>query len=82
APRVASTHLHDNHGAKDEHLWPGEGSIAWAQFAPRLAAQRTADGAELPWLLEVGDQTGLPDLAGRIRRTFDRLQQPARPADG
>jgi sugar phosphate isomerase/epimerase len=27
--RIASTHIHDNHGVKDEHLWPGEGSIDW-----------------------------------------------------
>jgi sugar phosphate isomerase/epimerase len=27
--RIASVHVHDNHGAKDEHLWPGDGTIAW-----------------------------------------------------
>ena len=27
--RIASTHIHDNHGMKDEHLWPGSGSIDW-----------------------------------------------------
>src|ERR1700751_53304 len=29
APLVRSSHLHDNHGERDEHLWPGEGTIAW-----------------------------------------------------
>jgi len=29
--RIASTHLHDNSGAKDEHLFPGDGVIAWDQ---------------------------------------------------
>ncbi|MGA8044435.1 MAG: sugar phosphate isomerase/epimerase family protein, partial [Terracidiphilus sp.] len=29
-PRIASVHVHDNHGVKDEHLWPGEGTIDWA----------------------------------------------------
>jgi sugar phosphate isomerase/epimerase len=28
-PLLRSSHLHDNHGEKDEHLWPGEGTIAW-----------------------------------------------------
>ena len=28
--RVASTHVHDNHGEKDEHLLPFDGSIDWA----------------------------------------------------
>jgi sugar phosphate isomerase/epimerase len=27
--RIASVHVHDNHGTKDEHLWPGDGTIAW-----------------------------------------------------
>jgi len=30
--RILTTHLHDNHGQKDEHLMPFHGSIAW----PRL----------------------------------------------
>jgi sugar phosphate isomerase/epimerase len=28
-PRIRSSHIHDNHGLKDEHLWPGDGTIAW-----------------------------------------------------
>ena len=27
--RIASVHVHDNHGLKDEHLWPGDGTIEW-----------------------------------------------------
>jgi sugar phosphate isomerase/epimerase len=27
--RIVSLHVHDNHAVRDEHLWPGEGSIAW-----------------------------------------------------
>ena len=27
--RIASVHVHDNHGVKDEHLWPGDGTIDW-----------------------------------------------------
>ena len=27
--RIASVHVHDNHGLKDEHLWPGDGTIDW-----------------------------------------------------
>jgi sugar phosphate isomerase/epimerase len=29
APLLRSSHLHDNHGQRDEHLWPGDGTIAW-----------------------------------------------------
>jgi sugar phosphate isomerase/epimerase len=28
-PHVCSAHLHDNHGERDEHLWPGDGTIDW-----------------------------------------------------
>ena len=29
APRVITTHFHDNNGKRDEHLLPGEGSVDW-----------------------------------------------------
>ncbi len=35
---VASVHLHDNHGEKDEHLPPYEGSIDWESAIPILKA--------------------------------------------
>jgi sugar phosphate isomerase/epimerase len=34
-PRIAQLHLHDNHGTKDDHLWPG--SIATNPGAPQPA---------------------------------------------
>ena len=27
--RIGSVHVHDNHRTKDEHLWPGDGTIDW-----------------------------------------------------
>jgi sugar phosphate isomerase/epimerase len=36
--RIASTHVHDNHGAKDEHLWPGSGTIDWPTTTAALKA--------------------------------------------
>ena len=35
--RIASCHVHDNHGLKDEHLWPGMGSIDFKDARLRLA---------------------------------------------
>jgi sugar phosphate isomerase/epimerase len=42
--RIAQLHLHDNHGPfahssemKDEHLWPGDGTIDWSVVTPILA---------------------------------------------
>ena len=37
-PRIASVHTHDNHGHKDEHLWPGEGTIDWPAAVEALKA--------------------------------------------
>jgi sugar phosphate isomerase/epimerase len=34
--RIVSAHVHDNHGLKDEHLWPGDGTIAWPAAAKAL----------------------------------------------
>jgi sugar phosphate isomerase/epimerase len=36
--RIVSVHVHDNHGAKDEHLWPGDGTIAWETVTESLRA--------------------------------------------
>ncbi len=36
AGRIATLHLHDNHGTQDEHLIPGDGTIDWVRFIPRL----------------------------------------------
>ncbi len=35
--RVRSAHLHDNHGERDEHLWPGEGTLNFAEALAGLA---------------------------------------------
>ncbi|MBZ0272257.1 sugar phosphate isomerase/epimerase [bacterium] len=40
-PRVATLHIHDNHGTGDDHLLPGEGTIDWP--ALRDAITRAGD---------------------------------------
>jgi sugar phosphate isomerase/epimerase len=39
--RIASTHVHDNSGLKDEHRWPGEGSIDWPAAMKALSRLAT-----------------------------------------
>jgi sugar phosphate isomerase/epimerase len=34
--RVVELHLHDNHGMRDEHLWPGGGTIDWTAVEREL----------------------------------------------
>ena len=61
-PLIRSVHVHDNHGMKDEHLWPGEGSI---DFQRTMELLRTAP--QVPALvLEIeGDPDGYPEY-GKI----------------
>jgi sugar phosphate isomerase/epimerase len=59
AGRALSTlHIHDNHGARDEHLLPLDGTIAWA---PVLRALRET-GHTGPFLYEVGGDAGVSRL--------------------
>jgi sugar phosphate isomerase/epimerase len=39
--RIATVHMHDNHGTKDEHLWPGGGTIDWPATAKALQTLAT-----------------------------------------
>lgn len=48
--RIASVHVHDNHGVRDEHLWPGEGTIDWKTAVDGLKALPQPPAA----VLEIG----------------------------
>ena len=52
---VASIHLHDNHGEKDEHLPPYDGSIDWENA---ISVLNTAPEKNLPITLELKEKTG------------------------
>jgi len=54
---VASVHLHDNHGDKDEHLPPYDGSIDWSTAIPLL---KSSPSENLPMVLELKEKFG-PD---------------------
>ena len=45
--RIGSVHVHDNHGVKDEHLWPGSGTIDWTAAVKALKALPTAPASVL-----------------------------------
>jgi sugar phosphate isomerase/epimerase len=66
APVVLHTHLHDNHGTRDEHLVPGRGDIDWPRLAGVLAAARYS-GA---WCVEV---------PGHPVERYERSLREARP---
>jgi sugar phosphate isomerase/epimerase len=52
-PLLRSSHLHDNHGERDEHLWPGDGTITWDEVFDGLktAPQTPAGVLEIHYSL-------------------------------
>jgi len=53
-PRTVTTHLHDNYGQNDDHLFPGFGTIPWAE----LAAIYKEIGCTAPLMLECAPPEG------------------------
>jgi len=69
--RIASLHVHDNHGLKDEHLWPGDGSINWPSVAEAIKGLPTPPAAVLEISFSLGNT---PDeLPTRIEQAFKNL---------
>jgi sugar phosphate isomerase/epimerase len=68
--RIASTHVHDNHGEKDEHLMPFDGDIDWAQTTRDF---RAAD-AEFPVLFELQNYGPEVSTLARVAEVMERMQ--------
>jgi sugar phosphate isomerase/epimerase len=74
---VAGVHIHDNHGDKDEHLPPYDGTINWSAAIQTL---KTAPAADLPLLLELKEKIG-PDAPSpqhqldTARKSMDRFEE-------
>ncbi len=74
---VSSVHLHDNHGEKDEHLPPYDGSIDWPSAINIL---QSAPQTSLPLVLELKEKTGheAPTAAEQLaaaRASLDRFEE-------
>jgi sugar phosphate isomerase/epimerase len=77
-PRIAQLHLHDNHGTKDDHLWPGSASpgslgIDWTNVAKQIATLP----ADVPGVLEIAhDLEETPDsVTTKASQAFDLLKR-------
>jgi sugar phosphate isomerase/epimerase len=66
--QIRSTHVHDNAGDKDAHLWPGQGTIDW----PAALALLHAAPQRPPVLLEVEGE-GKNGLLEGIASAFEKL---------
>ncbi len=70
--RIVSLHVHDNHGLKDEHLWPGDGAIDWKATTTGLSSLPTPPAAVLEIGYTLGDQpAAIPD---RVRAAYSCLE--------
>jgi sugar phosphate isomerase/epimerase len=74
---VASAHIHDNHGEKDEHLAPYDGTIDWRAALKQFDSTPTRD---LPLTLELKEKTGpgAPSFHEQISaaaKSLDRLEE-------
>ncbi len=74
---VAGGHIHDNHGEKDEHLPPYDGTIDWPAAVELL---KTAPETDLPLTLELKEKMGpeAPSTQEQLRaarKSLDRLEE-------
>src|SRR5438094_7014057 len=74
---VSSVHLHDNHGEKDEHLPPYEGSIHWPDAIKLL---KSAPQNGLPLVLELKEKSGhdAPTMNEQLvasRKSLDKFEK-------
>jgi sugar phosphate isomerase/epimerase len=70
-PRIRTAHLHDNHGQKDEHIWPGDGTLAWDEVYEGLksAPQSPAGVLEIHYALDEAPET----VAQKATKAFERF---------
>jgi sugar phosphate isomerase/epimerase len=74
---ISSVHLHDNHGEKDEHIPPYDGTIDWPSAIKIL---QSAPQTNLPIVLELKEKTGpeAPSFAEQLaaaRKSMDKFEE-------
>lgn len=69
--RIASVHVHDNHGLKDEHLWPGGGNIQWPPAVEALKKLAAPPATVLEISQTLGDTPA--DIAAKVPEAFARF---------
>jgi len=71
--RIRSTHLHDNNGKDDKHLFPlaaEGGTVDWKRTMSLLRSRPK----QYPLLLELREVEGMEHPLGRVNDVFDRLE--------
>ncbi len=69
--RIVTTHIHDNHGEKDEHLLPYDGTIDWDAFLGMISGSPH----ELPVVLELKEAANGEPSLDQARAVFDKIEE-------
>jgi sugar phosphate isomerase/epimerase len=72
AEHLTTTHVHDNHGKKDDHLVPFAGRINW-DVALMTMQKVGYDGTYLMELARTGDPEEILTKAQAARGRFEKL---------
>ena len=67
---IASTHVHDNRGEKDDHLMPFDGDINWTEA---VRALRRGEG-QFPTLFEIRDYGPEISSLSRLAEVMERME--------
>jgi sugar phosphate isomerase/epimerase len=68
---IVTTHIHDNHGEKDEHLLPYAGTIDWDAGLGALAGA----AQPLPFVFELKEAGATGPSLGQIREACDKVEK-------
>jgi sugar phosphate isomerase/epimerase len=71
--RIRSTHVHDNNGQDDKHLFPlvaEGGTVDWKRTMALLRSRPD----QYPLLLELREVEGMEQPLDRVNEVFDRLE--------
>jgi sugar phosphate isomerase/epimerase len=69
--RIVSVHVHDNHAVRDEHLWPGDGSIDWPKAIETLQTLAKPPAAVLEIHYSLAETPA--SITEKAQAAFDRL---------
>ncbi len=74
--RIRQLHLHDNHGEKDEHCWPGEGTVDWDAVRRGIASLKTPPTGTLEIAYE--PELDAKTMSAKAAKAFRMLEEPIR----
>ena len=77
ASRICSTHVHDNNGKEDSHLFPlvsEGGSIEWPGAMELLRSLARIQSDQCPLVLELREVPEMPHPLDQVRESFERLE--------